>query len=410
MRVAMIFDENVFYDAVVVTNKVDPNMRGGVQARIIGYTDEIDDESQPFVYPELNCAAAVPEKGYYLRVKFEHGNVMSGRYVAVSQTKSGFYPDEYSATTSYPNVSVYNMGGDGYVKTYDRAKQVTQIDCPNGAHATWDGDGNIIITSDKAYEHAGDGARQEAGKAEHNVLTEATIDIFTCMPVGAGTLHQGSEYLTIPHVSARTIKSYSSPSADPSTDDAVPMVVGDPSAITLPINNANGEKVDEVELSLTKNYISRVDKKIDKIIIGVSNVKSFPAMAEEFMKPGSQSSAHYLIGRIDGDPEIASETVNKTLTNSGFLQFIQLDQDAYYAGGVYDSTGECANKNAVSIVLIASENKLSSISGYTQFQKDTVKELIVHIRTTAKDDTIPVVLASTLSGVPKLPAITEKFE
>ena len=37
--------EHYLYDALVVTNKVDPELRGGVQARIIGETDEIDDDA-----------------------------------------------------------------------------------------------------------------------------------------------------------------------------------------------------------------------------------------------------------------------------------------------------------------------------------------------------------------------------
>lgn len=401
--------EHYLYDALVVTDKVDPELRGGVQARIIGETDEIDDDAQYFVRPDMTCLNAVPEKGYYLKVYFIDGDIAQGRYVAVSPSKDGFLDYNYTAKNSYPNVAVYNLGGDGFMRYYDRAKQMSTIDCPNGGHIVWDGESKILMTSDKAYINAGTGANNNEGVPEHAVLTEASIDIFTAMPVGKGVLNQGSEYLTIPHVSAKTIEAYNNPTADNKTTEPSVIVESDPSATFLPINDANGKKVGEVELSLTRNYISRYDKKIDKIIIGISDSKTFPEMADEFMKDGSQSSAHYLVGQIEGDPEIASEKPNALLNNSGFLQFVQLDQDAYYASGV-EYNDEAANKNAVSIVLVASENPLSAIGSYSTYQKSMVKKLIAHIRAEAKDDTIPVINASDLDGQPSLPKMTVTFE
>lgn len=401
--------ENFLYDALVVTNKVDPELRGGVQARIIGETDEIDDDAQYFVRPDMTCLNAVPEKGYYLKVYFIDGDIRQGRYVAVSPSKDGFFDYNYTAKNSYPNVAVYNLGGDGFMRYYDRSKQLSTIDCPNGGHIVWDGESKILFSSDKAYTNAGTGANNNEGVAEHAVLTEASIDIFTAMPVGKGVLNQGSEYLTIPHVSAKTIEAYNNPTADNKTSEPSVIVEGDPSATFLPIHDANGKKVDEVELSLTRNYISRFDKKIDKIIIGISDSKTFPEMMDEFMKEGSQSSAHYLVGQIEGDPEIASESPTGILNNSGFLQFVQLDQDAYYASGV-EYNDEAANKNAVSIVLVASENTFSKIGSYSAYQKSMVKKLIAHIRAEAKDDTIPVINASDLDGRPALPKMTVTFE
>jgi len=406
----MYLDTTLIYDAVVVSNQVDPQMRGAVRARIIGYTDEIDDDAQPYVYPELGDANAVPEKGYYLRVRFYKNDITTGRYIAVSQTKNGFYASEYNSKSNYPNIAVYNCGGDEFLRTYDRSKQLSQIDCPNGGHITWDGESKILMHSDKSYANAGDGAKQESGKDDHNVLTEASIDIFTCMPVGHGMINQGSEYLTISHVSKKTIETYKNPEAEDKSSGDTPVSEGDPQATKLPIMDANGKKVDEVELSLCSNTIKRFDKEISKIIIGVSDSKNFPEMADEFMKEGSKSSAHYLVGRIEGDPEVASDNPFGTLNNSGFLQFVPLNQDAYYGNGLKDADGNQATYNAVSIVLIASEKKISSISGYTNYQKTLVKQLIAHIRHEAGDDTIPVILASDLKGSPALPKISESFE
>ena len=185
--------QHFLYDALVVTNKVDPELRGGVQARIIGETDEIDDDAQYFVRPDMTCLNAVPEKGYYLKVYFIDGDIRQGRYVAVSPSKDGFLDYNYTAKNSYPNVAVYNLGGDGFMRYYDRAKQMSTIDCPNGGHIVWDGESKILMTSDKAYSNAGNGANNNEGVPEHAVLTEASIDIFTAMPVGKGVLNQGSE-------------------------------------------------------------------------------------------------------------------------------------------------------------------------------------------------------------------------
>ena len=82
-------------------------------------------------------------------------------------------------------------------------------------------------------------AKTEGGSMKATVLTEASIDIFTAMPVGKGVLHQGSEYLTIPQVSAKTIEMYNSPTADNKTNEPSVIVEGDPSATYLPINDAS---------------------------------------------------------------------------------------------------------------------------------------------------------------------------
>lgn len=403
----MIFDPTLFYDAIVVSNKVDPEMRGGVRARIIGYTDELDDDSQPFVYPELMCANAVPEKGYYLQVKFEDGNIYKGKYVAVSQTKDGFYSYEYMSSTAYPNVAVYNLGGDGYMKYYDRVKEMTTIDCPNGGHVIWDGESKVLFSSDKAYRNAGDGATNGNGKPEHNVLTEASIDIFTCMPVGRGEINQGSEYLCIPQVSTKTVETYKNATAEAS-DGSVVAVELDGSDQFADILDANGATVDEVELSLTRNVLRRTDKVIDKIIVGSSDGLSFPDVADKCMKSGSQYSAHYVIGRVYGAPEVKSDNPLGILKNSGFYQFVNLSDDAYFANSSVDSNGEPANQNAVSIILI--KNGLVSTSEYTSYQINMVKELIEHIRYVAGDTSIPVYDAGDLEGSPKLASVGIKFD
>ena len=98
--------EDGLYDAIVITNEIDPTASGGVRAKILGYTDTYKDNEQPFVYPELiNGQQSVPLKGYYLKVKFLHGNINMGRYVAVSQS-ANYLPKEY--VSQYPYISYTN--------------------------------------------------------------------------------------------------------------------------------------------------------------------------------------------------------------------------------------------------------------------------------------------------------------
>ena len=44
---------DVDYLAVVVQGSVDTMHRGAVMARVLGVTDELDDEDQPYFYPAL---------------------------------------------------------------------------------------------------------------------------------------------------------------------------------------------------------------------------------------------------------------------------------------------------------------------------------------------------------------------
>ena len=47
---------DVDYLAVVVQGSVDTMHRGAVMARVLGVTDELDDEDQPYFYPALNSS------------------------------------------------------------------------------------------------------------------------------------------------------------------------------------------------------------------------------------------------------------------------------------------------------------------------------------------------------------------
>src|SRR5574344_1645470 len=146
------------YDAVVVSDEVDPNFSGGVRAKILGFTDSYADEDQPMVYPDLtNGQQSVPLKGYRLKVHFADGDINLGRY-----------------TANYPHVGVTNLGTDGYYRTYNRKTGVTTTVNPNGCTVTWDAAGTFLVESSSAYGNAGAGAANSAGTKNDAGLTEAT--------------------------------------------------------------------------------------------------------------------------------------------------------------------------------------------------------------------------------------------
>ena len=391
------------YDAVVVSDEVDPNFSGGVRAKILGFTDSYADEDQPMVYPDLtNGQQSVPLKGYRLKVHFADGDINLGRYTSVSQSTT-YLPPEYTA--NYPHVGVTNLGTDGYYRTYNRKTGVTTTVNPNGCTVTWDAAGTFLVESSSAYGNAGAGAANSAGTKNHAVLTEATIDIFTCRPVGngvsAGGLLQGSEYLSVSQVSQASVDAFhGSVTAQKTEDQGVAAVDAASDIVTVPLLDASGATVDSVEFYESPKYVRGADgKKARALVVGISDGKSFPETAALVMKKGSGFSVHYLIGRIPGDPEVAADV--QTVRNSGFAQFVNLSDDAYFARGSVLSSADKkpANSGTVSVMLIASEDTGSSMYGYTDYQYSILNEILTSLRHSTGEAT-PVKTSSNLTGAP----------
>ena len=416
------------YVAIVVGGSNDIMHRGAVRAKILGITNDFADEDQPYVYPAItNGLQQVPPIGYYLRVRFLHGDINSGYYYAMSPT-ANIAPPVF--TESYPDVAVGNLGEDGFFYTHNRQTHITEINNPgNNSQLTWDAAGFVTYESNVAHKNAGMGAKTNTGENLQHVLTEGTIDIFTCMPVGhnrkASGIGQGSEYLTISHISQATIDAFHG-TMQPQTPTETPTVPQTESDIPkIDLVNMKGEVVDHVPIERTDQMVKRKGKVAKRIIVCHSEKECFPVMCNKFMT--TMSNAHYLVGWNEGDPEILSDAKpveaptmpNATpatgstapatgeaaemvaemstpvstaddskqyLKNTGFYQFIDIEDDAGMFG---DATvgGEKANVDAVIIMLVNG----FPVSDFTSYQREKVNILVQHIRKKFDNPDLPVI-------------------
>ncbi len=376
------------YIGVVVGGSNDINHRGAVRVKILGVTDDYEDEFQPYIYPAITTGIQqVPQIGYYLRVRFMDGDINNGYYYGMSQTK-----DIASAafTEYYPDVAVANLGEDGLFYTHNRQTHITDIVNPgNNSTLTWDASGFATYESSTAHAQAGMGAKEGTGENLQHVLTEGTIDIFTCMPVGhnrsSSGLGQGSEYLTISHVSQATIDAFHGQGAPQETTETPQQPQTEADVPRMDIVNRDGKVVATVPLERTDQMIKRNGKEIRRIFVCHTEGECFPIMAKKIME--SSSTAHYLVGKVAGEPEVLSDSANDKsyLKNSGFIQFIDLEDD----GGVYSGStigGDKVNVDSVIIMFVGSVT-----DALTPYQMDILDKLVTHIRVKAKNDDIPVV-------------------
>lgn len=370
---------NDYYICEVVETGIDSMKSGGVRAKILGVTDDYADDDQPYVYPQLgNGLQQVPQKGYLLRVRFRDGNINMGEYYGMSQTKT-FLPADYVA--GYPNVAVGNCGEDTFFYVHDRAQHITTVTNPNSSKITWDASGNITHESSLAHNNAGMNAKSGGGRNVHPVLTEATIDIFTCMPVGHNRnntgIGQGTEYLHVSHISQATIDAFNgniSANVTPNTSMGELDAASD--SQMKDILDEKGGVVGSIyfEQIPIKNVSTRRNKQCKRIVICESGGVDFPTMSDKIIANGSTTSVHFLVGCVDGDPEIKGD--RGELRNSGFVQYAEMKDDVMY-GSKLKKGKDKINSDAVVIMLINS-SKLDFSA--TDFQVEKVKQLITHIK------------------------------
>lgn len=394
------------YICQVVGGSNDVSHRGAVRVKVLGITDFFEDNEQPYVYPALTMGMQqVPPVGYYLNVRFMHGDINCGYYYGMSQT-----PDLLPAafTEYYPDVAVANLGEDGFFYTHNRQTHITDIVNPgNNTTLTWDASGFVSYESSVAHAHAGMGAKNGSGENLQHVLTEGTIDIFTCMPVGHNRnnsgIGQGSEYLAVSHISQATIDAFHGQGQPTEVADRPAQPQTEADVPRMDIVDADGEVIETVPMERTDTMVKRNGKRIKRILVCHSEGECFPIMAKKFLE--STSNAHYLVGKVAGEPEVLSDfNANKSaLANSGFYQFIDLEDD----GGVYSGctiNGSKANVDAVIIMLIGSVT-----DELTEYQADILDKLVVHIRTKANDDEIPVYSPNDFD-LPKPSAVMLNFD
>ena len=358
-----------FYYGVVVGTMIDTNHTGAVQAVIKGVTDDWKVEEQPWVYPQVGLGLeAVPQEGYWLLVKFLNGDITQGLYYSVSATPS-FLPREY--TENYPFLAVANLGEHNFLYTHNRDTHVTKIENPgNGSNITWGPNGAITIESD-SYS-------SEEGAKSLPVLTEGTIDIFTCMPVGHGEngVTQGSEYLSVSHISAMTIETLRG--AGPQEERAPsPDEISDGSNVAE-LYDAAGNVVETVPIEPCgpDGFALRNGKKATHILICCTEGVPFSTKLSDFMDADAKSVPHYLVGLGAGEPDVigANDVVATDLKNNGFAQFIELQNDATFGKDMKLSKlrNKKANVDAI-VVMFYGNGELN------QYQMDK----LALIRTTA---------------------------
>lgn len=379
-----------YYDAEVVSDEIDPNQGGAVRAVIKGVTDDLKLDEQPFVYPAINSIQAVPTKGTFLRVSFDGGDINKGTYTQTSP-ETRYFPDEF--VSDYPNVSISNLGGDFFQLSHNRRTKESQLTHPSNSSITWTSTGAVIHNSDKGYNNAGQGAINNQGARIHAVLTEGTINPFTCRPVGNnvnnGGTFQGSEYMFVTHMSNSTadlINGRSNNDFDNVDDREPSKEVGGSELEIMTIFNKDGEEVDTVPLYPIESYIEKTDKEFTRIILAKSDTNDFLESASKIAESGNEFGVHYLIGRNEGIPPIDGERdSNVGDKEKGFVQFVYLENDVSYLSNAKTKTGDSASDGAVVIMLSGTGDN------YTDYQYTMLNKLIEHVRYIANDTDIPVV-------------------
>jgi len=387
-----------YYDAVVVSDEIDPNHGGAVRVMVIGVTDSLKTDDQPFVIPAVNNIQAVPVKGTVLRVAFDDGDINKGKYFQ-SSPESSYLPKEY--VDDYPNIAVANLGGDLFQMSHNRRTRETLITHPSNSSITWSSTGAIIHNSDKGYNNTGQGALNNQGTRIHPILTEATIDVFCCTPVGnnvdSGGTYQGSEYFFATHMSNTTANALNNITNDDfdTIDERNPSKeLGGSELESFPIFNTNGELIENIDFYPIETYIERDSKEFTQIVIVNSSNNNFLDIASKVIDNTNDFGVHYLIGRSPGTPPIDSARDGESNeTEKGLLQFVELSNDVSYMSNVRMLDNRNLNVGSVFIMLI------SDGQTYTDYQYEVINKLITHIRFISDDNDLPVIIQSPINMI-----------
>lgn len=361
-----------YYYAQVVGSSVDPNRVGCVQARVSGVTDLWEDKFQPWFAPQLSTGMQqVPQKGHWLMVRFLDGDINQGMYYGVSQTKN-FLPENFVG--EYPDVAVLNMGESDYLYTHNRRTHITTIKNPgNNSGLTWNDAGEITMESSNASDEAGDPSL--------SVLTEATIDVFTCQPIGSPStgVRSGSEYLRVPHISKATIDALR---GNGSSTETVVKSVQDSEVDGQETRELNGRNktytIPFMESSASKKRTNKTNK---RIILGATGSSPLAAYLGIVTAIDSKVCVHYLVGLGDGQPDILSSLSDQSAAkNLGFIQCADITNDGTYGS---DMKGK-KNIDAVSIMFYGNGQ-------LNKYQEEKMLDIINHVKKAGNLEEIEVV-------------------
>jgi hypothetical protein len=378
-----------YYDAVVINDDIDPNHAGAVRVNVLGVTDGLEVEQLPFATPSVNSIQAVPTKGTYLRISFDEGDVNKPKYLQVSPEKTQL-PADYK--DNYPNISVANLGGDFFIMTHDRGEKNTIITHPSASKLQWDEKGRLTHDSDKGYNNAGRGAYKGRGGKIQSVLTEGTIDVFCCTPVGNnldnGGAFQGSEYFFVTHISKSTVNAINGVlDSDFNTQVESARETGTEEETKKELVDADNNVVRNVEFVETTSVVARNgNKTVKKIVLDYTGQNDFPAMGEKILDDTNKVSAHYLVGQADGASVIEGQNLPADQKSGsdlirGFIQFAELENDCY-VGSNFPPLGPKDNEDTISIMLVGDG------TNFTDFQYDIINMIIQNARTVFEDDAI----------------------
>lgn len=356
-----------YYYGQVVGTSVDPGRNGGVQARISGVTDLWEDKLQPWVYPQLmQGMIQVPQVGHWLLIRFKDGDISQGLYYAISPTKN-FTPEQFMA--GYPDIAVMNLGETGYLYTHNRLEHTSTITNPgNNSTIIWDERGEVSMTSTNYSP--------EEGNAAIPVLTEATIDIFSCMPVGSPTsgIRAGSEYLSVSHISKQTIDTLRGGgigAVKKANTNGDAQVDGEEKREIKGVSNEYGIPFMESPAS-----VRRSGKAGKRIIFAATGGRPLAEYASMYCNDGAKECAHFLVGVDKGDLDILSDQNDSNKTdykpeNKGFVQCVELKYDATLGN---DMEGK-PNLDAVSVMFYGTGE-------LTEYQRKVKEDIINTIKNT----------------------------
>lgn len=331
-----------FYDAVVISDETDRSLSGGVRVLIIGVTDTIEDDLQPFALPAVNSFMGVPTKGSYLKVYFEDGDIHQPIYLHVSPQKS-YLPDDY--ISNYPNVAIANLGSDFFQMLHNRQDKRTLVEHDSNSSLTWDAFGTLVHDSQNGYENAGKGAKQGTGEKIQKVLTEGTVDVFTCSMHGGG-----SEYLKVTHISKETVLG----TIEQQQKTVEKTTASEEGTGTDPENPETRELGGvDIEYLQAKNIITDPNRKVKLVIIGNTGNNDFLLSINSLLE--STISTHYVVGRTRGE----------------VIQMIDLDKTGTFGSKGTWNKQTNANKFSISVLLVG-----VAASDYTEYQYSVLGDII----------------------------------
>lgn len=370
-----------YYYGIVVGTMVDPACIGAVQAKILGVTDDWKDELQPWVYPQLGYGMqSVPQNGQYLLVHFLDGDINQGMYYGVSQSKS-FLPDEFMA--EYPDVAYANLGELGFTYVHNRFTHTTKIkNSGNGGTIVWDPTGALSVEADSITS--------ETDMPSYPVLTEATIDVFTCRPIGdKDTIaRQGSEYLKVSHISQHTVNVVRGAADNPPTKipESPVMPSGGEIREIIGVDDNGNDRAYTIPYEESPAVSPRMGNRVPKrILIGGTSGKLLSKMIDSFMEDGSTLCSHFLVGSGDGDPDVLSNISDELQAkNRGFIQFAEIKDDTKFGS---DMSG-APNVGAVTVMFYT--DSLGKL-GNSDYAFAKLMDIVHHVKKTYELDEIEVV-------------------